>query len=343
LEWIEAKLYTTSQGIEAVCGMLAEAGVDNLIIEDKEEMARFFADERNQREFLWDYVDEELLRGEYGEPRVIFYVSGSSEGYEALMSVKSGIERLKSAAGQIAEPLGRLALEIANVDGSGWLEEWKKYYKPFEICDGVIVCPVWEKPESRGKAVFIIEPGSAFGSGLHQTTRLCAEALRKYLAPGMRLMDLGCGTGILSIIGLLLGAGEALAADLDPAAVSAARHNARLNNIPDSAYTVLSGSLLTDPALMAKARAKTYDLLVINIVADVIINFAPFTAAALRQGGTLIASGIIGGRLEDVQKALLAAGFKVMEVTSRDGWFCLVCENGACNCAKEAMLTAIYA
>jgi ribosomal protein L11 methyltransferase len=330
LEWIEVTLYTTGQGMEPVCAMLADAGVDNVRIEDPEEMRRFLLDADNRQ---WDYVDEALLEGPLAEPRVLFYLPDTPEGRDTLQAVRAGADRLGAASWGL--DLGRLALEWAGVNDEDWLHQWKKHYKPFEICDGVVVCPVWEPYDASGKILFRIEPGHVFGTGLHQTTRLCAQALRKFLRPKAALLDVGCGTGILSIIGLLLGAGQALGIDLDPCAADIAQQNAALNGV-GAAYKTLAGSLLEDPALLARAGAVAYDLAVMNIVADTVIALAPVVRGLLGPAGVLIASGIIRGRLEETQAALAGAGFKILEITEQDEWFCLVArkeaEHGAVFC-----------
>jgi ribosomal protein L11 methyltransferase len=238
--------------------------------------------------------------------------------------------------------LGALALELVTVDDQQWLNEWTKYYKPFEIGRRVVVKPVWEEyapdapavptppdaPDTPARVVFNINPGSAFGTGMHQTTRLCVGELEKYVRGGERVLDLGCGSGILSIISLMLGAASAAGVDFDPAAVATARENAVLNGITEEEYVLLYGNVLTDADLRGRVQASKYDIVAANIVADAIVELSGFVPSVLAEAGVFITSGIIRERLDDVCAALLRNGFVIADTLFMDGWVCVVARAG---------------
>lgn len=320
MEWIEATVTTTTAGAEPVGAMLMEAGVTGYQIEDDEDMARFLAD----NPFQWDYVDESLTENLRGEVYVRFYVSRNPAGLERLAAVQEGLARLKGM--ELPFAMGSLALVRKDVDDEDWLHIWKQYYKPFKVGHRLTVRPVWEEYKSAraDEVVFTINPGSVFGTGLHQTTQLCMEMLEG-CAPGARsVLDLGCGTGILSIVALMLGAERALGVDLEPNAVDIAYENAALNGVGREVYRVRSGNVLTDEVLRADIAKERYDVIVANIVADVIIALAPFAAVCAAPGGLFICGGIIGERRAEVEEALKAAGFTLEKAAQRDDWHCLL-------------------
>ena len=210
--------------------------------------------------------------------------------------------------------------ETADVD---WMNNWKKFWKPFKVDDKIIIKPTWEKlPEDTTEDTLVVEldPGTAFGTGMHHTTRLCITQMKKYLKEGQKLFDVGCGSGILSIIGLMLGAGEAMATDVDPNAVSAAIENARVNHINMNQYDVKAGDIITDVDFRHACGDEKYDLVLANILADVIIPMAPVIPARLKEGGYFITSGIIDFKENEVKEAIEAAGLKVVEINHQGEW-----------------------
>lgn len=320
MNWIKVSVFTTSQGIEPVSGRLYQLGISGIEIEDEQDFKDFL---ENNRQY-WDYVDEELVHKMEGETKVIAYVSDDTAGRELLFSIKSTLAELKSLDEN--DEFGRLETEIDNMTEQDWANNWRQYFHPMEIGEKVMIKPEWEElSEPTDRIVFNIEPGMSFGTGSHYTTQLCIEALERYIKPGVKMLDLGCGSGILSIISLLLGADMAAAVDIDPNAVDTAYQNADRNNIDKSRYKVLSGNVMTDSDIQAEIAENKYEVVAANIVADVIIGLAPKAKEYMADGGVFITSGIIVDRLQDVKNALLENGFKIEEINQRKDWVSIVC------------------
>lgn len=320
MNWIKVSVFTTSQGIEPVSGRLYQLGISGIEIEDEQDFKDFL---ENNRQY-WDYVDEELVHKMEGETKVIAYVSDDTAGRELLFSIKSTLAELKSLDEN--DEFGRLETEIDNMTEQDWANNWRQYFHPMEIGEKVMIKPEWEElSEPTDRIVFNIEPGMSFGTGSHYTTQLCIEALERYIKPGVKMLDLGCGSGILSIISLLLGADMAAAVDIDPNAVDTAYQNADRNNIDKSRYKVLSGNVMTDSDIQAEIAENKYEVVAANIVADVIIGLAPKAKEYMADGGVFITSGIIADRLQDVKNALLENGFKIEEINQRKDWVSIVC------------------
>jgi ribosomal protein L11 methyltransferase len=323
MKWIEARVSTVSEGVETVTGVLLSCGIQGVQIIDNNEMRRFL----QEAPFNWDYVDETLMQSSYTEDEmwaeVLFYVTPDEGGQAILRQAEEKLQRLTLSYGS---SLGSLTLTNSIADDRDWLEEWKKYYKPFRIGRSVVIKPVWEFYAAGPKdIVFTIDPGSVFGTGLHQSTRLCVEALEDYVRVGHSVLDIGCGRGILSIIALLFGAGSALACDYEPAAAVSARENASLNNITADRYEIYAGDVFTDNLLRSRIRRRTYDIITANIVADVVIRLAAEVCDWLSPDGTFIVSGIIAERITDVKTAMAQNYFNVISVLEKDGWYCAVC------------------
>lgn len=316
MEWTEVKIYTTTEGIEPVSAMLLDTGVTGIQVEDDKELKEYL----NTSSEFWDYVDEELLNKPIGETKVTVYVSDNPYGHEILMNIKAGVERLKSM--DIGLDLGRLAIETkSNLDDQEWLNKWKEFYKPFCVGNRIFVKPVWEDiPAPEGRVTFNINPGHVFGTGLHQTTQLCMLQLEKYINENSVVADLGCGSGILSVVSLLLGAKSAFAVDIDANAIKTAYENAELSGVDKSKYYVTSGNVIDDKALQDEIGYDKYDVVVANIIADVICAISPVVPKQLKKGGVFIASGIIKDRLDDVYNALNEVGLKVVDTSIKDEW-----------------------
>jgi ribosomal protein L11 methyltransferase len=316
MEWIKASVSTNTEGVEDVFAVLLSCGINGAQIIDPSDLQRILAEEPRQ----WDYVDESLLNASGGsEAYVEFYLTPDAAGHEILSQVNAQLLSLKHRNEDNA--LGKLELTFESADDEAWLYEWKKHYKPFRVGKAVVIVPVWERYEAmRGDVVFTIDPGSVFGTGLHQTTQLCIEAMEDYVASGGLVMDLGCGSGILSIISLLLGAAEVFACDFDPAASIATRENARRNPVSQNALTVVNGDIFEIDMTAVKPR----DVVIANIVADVIIRLAPAVKNYLKPNGVFISSGIIDERVFDVKQSLASNGLKLESELQRDGWYCLV-------------------
>lgn len=319
MDWIKTTIYTTSAGIEPVSGRLYQLGITGLEIDDEQDFKDFL---ENNKQY-WDYVDDELIKEKEGETRVTAYVSDNPAGYEMLAAIKSSMAELKGLD-QNGE-FGRLETETLSLNEEDWANNWKKYFHPTEIGDKILIKPEWEELSApTDRIVFNVNPGMTFGTGSHYTTQLCIESLEKFIKPGSAMLDLGCGSGILSIISLLLGADNATAVDIDPNAVDVAYDNAARNGVDRARYHVYAGNILTDDELNEKISGK-YDVVAANIVADVIIGLAPKAREYMKDGGVFITSGIIEDRLSDVKAALIECGFEISDIKQRKDWVSIIC------------------
>ncbi|MCI8403440.1 MAG: 50S ribosomal protein L11 methyltransferase [Clostridia bacterium] len=321
MNWIKVSIFTTSEGIEPVSGRLYQLGIAGLEIEDEQDFKDFL--ENNSQ--YWDYVDDELIKRMAGETKVRTYVSDDTAGRELLIAIKSTIDELKSLDEN--DEFGRLEIEADNMTEEDWSNNWRQYFHPMEIGEKVMIKPEWEElTEPTERIVFNIEPGMSFGTGSHYTTQLCIEALERYIKPGVRMLDLGCGSGILSIISLLLGADEAVAVDIDPNAVDTAYQNAERNGVDRSRYKVLAGNVVTDYDIQREISKNKYEVVAANIVADVIIGLAPKAKEYMTADGVFITSGIIDDRVDDVKSALVDSGFEIISVNQRKDWVSIICK-----------------
>ena len=307
---------TVPAGLEPVETTLSSLGIDGLVIEDEEDFRRFL--EQNKQ--YWDYVDEELDKSMVGKCRITFYVEETETGFAQVAAARIAMAQLKKEHPEYAP----LLMTMDGVEDADWENNWKAFYKPMEIGERLIVIPDWEEADPKGRVALRMNPGLTFGTGSHATTRLCLTALEREVKEGMRVLDLGCGSGILSIAALLLGAESAFACDIDEKAVGVAYENAALNGIGKDRYTVRAGDILSDAGLQ-KEMGAGYDIVVANFVSDVIIALAPAARRLMKEGGRFLTSGIIDDRAEEVRAALEAAGFTVEEANSSEGWFSFLC------------------
>ena len=317
MQWLELKIDTTPVGLTPVSDLVEGLGVTGLVIEDEGDFHDFL--EHNHQ--YWDYVDEELMEAKRGICRITFYVSADDEGMDTVAKVRIALSELKKQRSDC----GSLTMEMAQVDDADWENNWKQFYKPMEIGERLIVVPEWESAKTHGRIPLILNPGLTFGTGSHATTRLCLTALEKHVAAGDRVLDLGCGSGILSIAALLLGAEHAFACDIDEKCVDVAYENAALNGIGKDRYTVRWGDVLSDKQLQ-KEMGEKYDIIAANIVSDVIIGLAPQVRPFLKAGGLFLTSGIIDTRAAEVAEKLRAAGWEIVEERNSEGWFSYLCK-----------------
>ncbi len=317
MQWLELKIDTTPAGITPVSDLVESLGVTGLVIEDEGDFHDFL---ENNRQY-WDYVDEDLLEAKRGVCRITFYVSADDEGMDTVAKVRMALSELKKSRSDC----GSLVMTMAQMDDADWENNWKQFYKPMEIGERLIVVPEWESAKTHGRIPLILNPGLTFGTGSHATTRLCLTALEKHVTPGQRVLDLGCGSGILSIAALLLGADHAFACDIDEKCVDVAYENAALNGIGRDKYTVRWGDVLSDKQLR-KEMDDQYDIIVANIVSDVIIGLAPQVRPFLKEGGYFLTSGIIDTRAAEVAEKLRAAGWEIVEERQSEGWFSYLCK-----------------
>lgn len=316
MRWLEVHIDTNHAGLETVQALLSGLDVDGVMIEDEEEFQEFL---ENNHEY-WDYVDEDLERRMAGRSRITFYLEAGEAGFAKLGEVRIALEGLKKEG----QDLGTLLMTLENVEDADWENNWKQYYKPMEIGERLLVIPQWEEADPGDRVALYLDPGLTFGTGAHATTRLCLTALEGLIRGGERVLDLGSGSGILSVAALRLGAGTALAVDIDDKCRTAARENAGLNGIGPERLDILVGNLLTDETVAAKIGGG-YDIVLANIVADVIIALAPRVRGLLNPGGIFLCSGIIEGRAAEVQAALDAGGLEVLEEREDGGWYAFTC------------------
>jgi ribosomal protein L11 methyltransferase len=323
MDWLELHIDTVHAGLEPVETLLSSLGIDGVVIDDETEFQDFL--ENNHQ--YWDYVDEDLEKQMQGKSRVTFYLEAGEEGFAKLGEVRIALEALKQSRGDC----GTLLMTMSNMKDADWENNWKQYYKPMEIGDRLLVIPQWEQEDPKvrkaldaGRVPLILEPGLTFGTGSHATTRLCLTALERRIHGGERVLDLGCGSGILSIAALKLGAASAVAVDIDDKCLDVAHENAAMNGIGRDTYAVKVGDILTDTALQAEIGTG-YDIVVANIVADVIIGLAPAVRPLLRENGLFLCSGIIDDRAEEVASKLREAGLEILESHSSEGWFSYLC------------------
>ena len=306
MEWLELHIDTNHAGLEPLEIFLSANGVDGVVIDDEQDFQSFL--ENNHQ--YWDYVDQELLDRMRGITRVKFYVTDDDEGHKQL-------ERYTHGLG--------FEHTVTPLSDNDWAYSWQKYYKPLSIGQRLYVVPEWERdnPVPEGRSPLYLNPGLTFGTGSHASTQLCLEGVEAHTVPGKSVLDLGCGSGILSIAALCLGASRAVAVDIDPKAVDVAYENAALNGIGKDRYTVLVGDVLSNGALR-EALGGGYDVVVANIVADVIIGLAPMLRQVLKPGGLFICSGIIKEREQDVVNALTAADYTILETKRKGEWVAML-------------------
>lgn len=317
MDWLELKIDTSHAGLDAVTEMLEQQGVTGVMIDDEADFQSFL---ENNRQY-WDYVDDDLLAQKKGVSRVTFYLEQNEDAYGTVAAVRMAMSALKKDHPEYAP----LLLTMADVADEDWENNWKQFYKPMEIGSRLLVVPEWEEAADPTRVKLVLNPGLTFGTGSHATTRLCLQALDTHIHGGERVLDLGCGSGILSIAALRLGAESAFACDIDEKCVDVAYENAALNGIGKDRYTVRWGNVLTDAALRQEMGAG-YDIVVANIVADVIMGLSPHVRPFLKPGGLFLCSGIIDDRAAEVLEKLKVDGWDVFEQRSSEGWFSYLCK-----------------
>ena len=317
MDWLELKIATSHAGLDAVTELLEQQGVTGVMIDDEADFQSFL---ENNRQY-WDYVDEELLAQKKGVSRVTFYLERNENALGTVAAVRIAMAALKKEHPEYAPML----LTMEDVADEDWENNWKQFYKPMEIGNRLLVVPEWEEAHGGERVKLVLNPGLTFGTGSHATTRLCLQALDTHIHGGESVLDLGCGSGILSIAALRLGAARAFACDIDEKCVDVAYENAALNGIGKDRYTVRWGDVLSDEALRQEMGGG-YDVVVANIVADVIMGLSGSVRPFLKAGGLFLCSGIIDDRAEEVLAKLKGDGWDVFEQRSSEGWFSYLCQ-----------------
>ena len=306
MAWLEITIKTAGSNMEQTAAMLTAAGFADLVLEDQAEFESFLEENRA----CWDYIDEELQQQLQGLSQIKLYLEDTDT---------AGLSRLQSLLEE--NGLSLTAHPMADVN---WEESWKENYPPQNVGEKLVVIPYWlEDYDPQGRLPVILDPGLTFGTGAHPSTQMVMEVMEQEVKPGFSCLDLGSGSGILSICALRLGASSAVGVDIDPKAENIARENAAYNGFGADRFTALTGNVTTDRKLMETLRQDHYHVVLVNIVADVIIGLAPVLPRFLDEESLLILSGILDTRLNDVLEALTQAGLAVTQIKEKEDWRCV--------------------
>ena len=317
MNFLQVDIFTKSEALEVLIIRLSELGINGFEIHDSADFDEFL----ENKDANWDYVDDSLMGLKTVPTHITLYLQDNAQGLETLTELKGALAGFKA---ENPDFYGSLDIEIDSVREEDWANNWKQYYKPFNVGSKLVVKPSWEEVDNtEGRKILEIDPASSFGTGQHHTTRLVMELLEGVISEGDRMLDLGCGSGILSIAGLLLGAKQAVMADIFENAVKTAAENVEKNGFDKESYKAYCGNIIDDETLREKI-GDGYNVITANIVADVIIAMSGLFRGFLAEKGTLIVSGIITERLGEVLTALKEAGFTVTEKREREGWNAIV-------------------
>ena len=304
MRYIEVTVNTPGAEIDARCQEMADMGAGGFVIENEED----FKDFLEQNHQYWDYVDDELENQFAGVSRIKCYLTDDEDGLSVL-------RRINAAYSDVT---------TSYVEDSDWENNWREYYKPIEVGEKLVVVPEWEEAPQDGRLSLRLDPGLIFGTGSHATTRMCLAALEEFSKPGVRVLDLGCGSGILGIGALILGCDSCLGVDIDPKAPDVVMSNAALNGIGADKMTAWAGDIIADSSLRARIGGG-YQLVLANIVADVIIPLSAVVRQFMAPGAVFICSGIIEHRWPETEAALISNGFEILDHKSEEEWHCFVC------------------
>ena len=316
MQWLELTVKTVSGAIELVVDRLTVLGFDSFIIDDGADFEKFL--EQNRQ--YWDYVDEALQQKMSGLSQIRLYLEDDQKAMETVSYLKDQLQSLRRQNPQT--DFGSLEIALANVRDEDWENNWKQYYQPLPIGERLLVVPEWLRPDNpEGRVEVLLDPGMIFGTGAHASTQMCMRELERRVRGGERVLDLGSGSGILSITALLLGAASAVGADIDPKAEDIARENAALNGLYADRFTALTGDVIADAGLPARLGCG-YAIVLANIVADVIIPLAPHVPQFLQPGGLFICSGVLDTRAGKVSAAIEKAGLRIVSSAAQEDWRC---------------------
>lgn len=315
MDFIEVSIETTTEGIDMLVSILEDLGVNGFTIEDSQDFNEFLETVTPH----WDYVDENLMKLREAPTTVKIYPADNAQGRILIRDVLKKLDELRAL--DVSKKFGELAVTFKGLHDEDWANAYKKYFKPFPVGERLVVKPSWEAYEAGDNRIVLeIDPSSSFGTGSHETTRLCLESLENLVRPGDRVLDMGCGSGILSVAALLLGAGHVTCVDIDENCIATTRENLLRNGFLENAYRTFCGNAITDTVLADTIAAEPYDLISANIVADVIIAMRPLFHRCLKPGGVLLTSGIIGQRAAEVGDQLESAGFSICERLEKNDW-----------------------
>lgn len=322
MNWLETEIFTSTEFVDELCANLMDIGIKGFVIKDANDFQEFLDNKYGH----WDYIDDDLMNLSNCETSVTVYIPDDSQGAEMVISLKALLKKLKSS--DVENKFGRLELQFSNVKEEDWANNWKQYFKPLKVGEKLLIKPSWEDYNNvDGRIILEIDPASSFGTGQHNTTKLCLEFLEKCINTGDKVLDLGCGSGILSIGAMLLGADSVVAVDIEDHCVRTALENAQKNDIPVEKYTAYCGNIIDDEELSNKING-TYDIITANIVADILIAMRNHFKKYLKKDGILIISGIIDERKEEVIDKITEIGFTVEGIKELDGWVSVKLING---------------
>ena len=312
MKWNQYRLKTTTEAEDIVISMLDDLGIEGVQIEDKVPLT-----EKDKEQMFVDILPG--IPEDDGSAYLTFYLEKEGAG-RILADVRAELERMRAYI-----DVGACTIEESETEDVDWLNNWKQYFHQFYI-DDILIIPSWEKvrEEDSAKLVIHIDPGTAFGTGMHETTQLCIRALRKYVKAGMEVLDVGCGSGILGMLALKFGAERCVGTDLDPCAITACHENMEANGVEKERYEVLIGNIIDDKLVQRKVGYEKYDIVAANILADVLVPLMPVVIHQMKPGAVYITSGIIEGKEEDVVKAVKEAGLEVLEVNRQGEWASVV-------------------
>ena len=323
MEWLELTIRSASGGIDLLEAALTLNGFDSFIIDDEAEFHSFLETNRD----YWDIVDEELEKSLEGVSQLRLYLENRPDAREEIARLRELLSGLRTAWPE-AE-LGSLELSLANVKDEDWENNWKQYYQPIPIGKRLLVVPKWMEPDrSEGRVPVLLDPGMIFGTGAHASTQMCMLRLEELIRGGEEVLDLGSGSGILSITALRLGAAHATGVDVDPKAEDIARENAAINGLGPERFTAVTGNVITGQAQLEALFSKTYDIVCMNIFADVIIPMAAVLPRFMTEKTTVICSGVLENRYEEVRAAIEAAGLEIRSLQTMNDWCCFTAQKG---------------
>ncbi|HIX76310.1 MAG TPA: 50S ribosomal protein L11 methyltransferase [Candidatus Fusicatenibacter merdavium] len=309
MKWNKFTLKTRAEAEDIVIAALADVGVQGVEIEDKQPLTEY-----DKQQMFVDILPD--MPDDDGIAYLNFYLEPDDDKEKILGDVRKALDELREFM-----DIGECTISESETEDKDWINNWKTYFKQFYV-DDILIIPSWEevKEEDRDKMIIHIDPGTAFGTGMHETTQLCIRQLKKYVTPETELLDVGTGSGILSIIALKLGAKHAVGTDLDPCAVPAVEENKEANGIPAEAFDMMIGNIIDDKKVQDTVGYEKYDIVTANILADVLVPLTPVIVNQLKSGGIYITSGILDVKEEVVREAVTAAGLEVVEVTRQGEW-----------------------
>ena len=309
MKWNKFRLKTTTESEDIVSSMLMDLGIQGIEIEDKIPLTQ-----SDKEQMFVDILPE--IEADDGVAYISFYLEEDEDKEEVLANVKKELEEMRAYTN-----VGACTIEESQTEDVDWVNNWKQYFHQFYV-DDVLIIPSWEevKPEDEEKMIIHIDPGTAFGTGMHETTQLCIRQIRKYVTPDTTILDVGCGSGILGMLALKFGAKYSVGTDLDPCAIDATYENMEVKGITKDQYEVMIGNIIDDKEVQDKVGYEKYDIVVANILADVLVPLTPVILHQLKTGGIYITSGIIDAKEETVVEAVKEAGLEVLEVTYQGEW-----------------------